>query len=357
MLVMIRRLLLVLPILPLLAGCNLLQLTPTSQVIRTRVAGIRAEPAEIGVGDSTTLSALVVHPEQPAPEFGQIWFSCVEAGGATGCLGLDFTSIDDVDGEEFDPTSLQFGVGESFIYSATGEVLEEAWAALEPGDRVEGLTVLISVNLVRKSNEELQALLFELITAFGAGDSDRAAEIGAEFGELVQDGVSAARRVVVSDKSEGEPGPTDCATSELLPNTNPELTGLLLHLDPDGKDAGFGVGSVIFAAPGTDVVLRPVISDTTVEDYLYITTDDETLCRAETPWFAWLSNGGSLDGDYSFIADAEDLDEAAGRPKINTLTLPEAEAFGDSIDLWLIVRDRRGGLDWNHWTLLPELRD
>ena len=341
-------------VLPLLMGCNLLQLTPTSEVIRTRVAGIKAEPAEIGVGESSTLSALMVHPERPAPEFGQIWFSCLAAGGATGCLGVDVVDVEDLDGEDFDPTSLQFGVGETFIYSATGPILEEAWADLAPEDRVEGLVVLVSVNLVRKSNTELQAMLFDLVTAFQNGDAETAEAIGAEFGALVEEGISAARRVVVSDKTADTPDAIACPAEELAPNLNPQITGLLLHLDVEGKDAGFPVGSVIFAAPEAELTLRPVVSDTTVEDYLYITRFDETECRQEAPWFGWLSNGSRLEDDYSFIADAEDLDEVAGRPKINTLTLPSAEAFGDSIDLWMVIRDRRGGLDWNHWTILPE---
>jgi hypothetical protein len=351
----LMRLRLLLLLLPFVMGCNLLQLTPTSQVVRTRVAGIKAEPAEIGVGESTVLSALVVHPEQPAPELGQIWFSCLAAGGATGCLGVDVVDVEDVDGEDFDPTSLQFGVGDSFTYSATGPILEEAWAALEPEARVEGLVVLVSVNLVRKSNEELQTLLFDLVTAFQNGDTETAEAIGAEFGALVEDGISAARRVVVSDKTADEPDTIACPAEVLAPNVNPEITGLLLHLDADGKDAGYPVGSVIFAAPEAELTLRPVVSETTVEDYLYITRFDETECRQETPWFGWLTNGGSLHDDYSFIADAEDLDEVAGRPKINTLTLPPAEQFGESVDLWMVIRDRRGGLNWQHWTLLPEV--
>ena len=88
-----RRLLLLALAASLLAGCNLLSLTPTSRVVRLRVAGIQAEPAEIGVGESTTLRSLLVHPQSPPPELGQIWFACVEAGSAAGCLGLDLESL------------------------------------------------------------------------------------------------------------------------------------------------------------------------------------------------------------------------------------------------------------------------
>ncbi len=340
-------------VLPLLMGCNLLQLTPTSQVIRTRIAGIQAEPAEIGVGDSTTLTALMVHPDHPAPEMGMIWFSCLEAGGATGCLGFDPEDLPE-DGEEVDPTGFQFQVGSEFVYTATGPDLEEAWAALEPADRVEGLTVLVSVNLVRMTDAELELLFFDLFSAFAEGNTERAEALGAELADLIENGISAARRVVVSDKTAGDPSAVDCPVTELLPNVNPSLDGLVLHIDEEGKDAGFPLGNVIFVDPGATLTLRPVVSVDSVEDYLYITTDGVTECRDEDPWFAWITNGGAFTGDYSFVADEEDLEEVTGRPKINRLTLVEDELFGDQRDLWLVVRDRRGGLDWNHWTLLPQ---
>ena len=90
-----------------MGGCNLLDLTPTSEVIRPRVAGVRAQPAEIGLGESTTLDALFVQAAGDETEWGALWFSCVEAGGATGCLGggdaLPFGSgAGDFDGDDDD---------------------------------------------------------------------------------------------------------------------------------------------------------------------------------------------------------------------------------------------------------------
>lgn len=341
----------------LLGGCNLTDLTPASEVVRTRVAAIKASPAEIALGESTTLEALLVHPRGEPPTMGAIWFACLESGGATGCLGLDFGALaggdDDDSAAAVDPTDFQFGVGETFTYSATGRFIEDAWADLDPEDRVEGLSVLISVNFVARSNDDLQALLLDLGAAQQAGDDAELERIADEFGGLLEDGINAARRVIVSDKTADEPDPVTCPVQELAPNANPTLAGLLLHTAEEGRDSGFPVGEATFVAPEASVTLRPVLEDASIEDYLYIDRDGVTQCRVETPYFAWLTNGPGLARDNTFIADAEDLEEVVGRPKVNSLELPARGDFDQPVDLWLVVRDRRGGVDWDRWTFRP----
>ncbi len=341
-------------------GCNVLKLTPTSQVIRPRVAGIQAEPAEISLGESTELRALFVHPPGEEDAFGAIWFSCVQAGSATGCLGLDtgaFLSAGGVEPEGdsespmddelmTDPRNNQFGVGDAFSYTAHGSVIEDAWDALGEADRVEGLVVMVSVTYVRRSNEELEAMLLDLNLATSGGDSEAIEAFADDFLELLDDGVSAARRIVVSDKTDAQPDPIDCPTTALTPNNNPYLDGVLLHEAEDGWDQGHLVGTVTFVEPEETLVLRPILRHGGIEDYLYITTDGETECRRETPWFAWLTNAGAMEADYSFVADEGDYEEVEGRLKVNQLHLPPAEEMPDRSDLWIVARDRRGGLDW-----------
>lgn len=345
-------------LLPLLAGCDVLQMTSQDEVIRARVVGMRATPAEIGLGEATELDALLVHPQGERPGLGAIWFACLETGNARGCLGADFGSFlgvdagddDDSAASEFDPRDLQFGVGDTFTYTAHGTFIEDAWAALDPEDRVEGLSVLISVNYVDKSNEELQDLLLELTAAVTNGDDATLDRIGQEFGDLLADGINAARRIVVSDKTADTPDVIACPADTLLPNENPVVTGLTLHTAEDGLDEGYPVGAVTFAQPGEELTLRPVLGDGSREDYLYINRFGETECRQETPYFAWMSNGGDLDDSNTFVADAEDLDELANRPKANRFTLPVEKDFQDPVDLWIVTRDRRGGVAFGHWT-------
>jgi hypothetical protein len=344
-------------LLPLLAGCNILLLTSADQVVRSRVVGIRAEPAEIGLGESTVLDALVVHPQGDVPELGALWFACLESGNARGCLSADFGSFlgggdDDDDSaaaEEFDPRDLQFGVGESFTYTAHGRFIEDAWAALDPEDRVEGLSVLISVTFVPRSNEELSDLVLELAAAAQSGDEETQERLRDEMTGLLDEGLISARRIIVSDKTADEPGTVTCDVQELLPNANPSLAGLVLHTSEDGLDVGYPVGPVTFVQPGEELTLRPVVGESAREDYLYINLDDETECRQETPYFAWMSNGGSIGDTNTFIADVEDLDELANRPKSNTFEMPTEKDLQEPVDLWIVMRDRRGGLAFRHW--------
>ena len=106
--------------------------------------------------------------------------------------------------------------------------------------------------------------------------------------------------------------------------------------------------------PDDVLVLRPLLREGAVEDYLYITTEGETQCRTESPYFAWRTNAGQMDRDYSYIADEGDLDEISGRLKINRLTLPNADELPPQSDLWLVARDRRGGIDWRRFDLVSE---
>jgi hypothetical protein len=159
---------------------------------------------------------------------------------------------------------------------------------------------------------------------------------------------------VVSDKTAATPDPVDCPVGTLLPNSNPGFAGLLLHRAEDGKDGGYPLGDITFAAPGSTLMLRPALVSGAREDYLYVNSDGDTECRQELPFFAWMTNGGTFDGDYTFVAEEGDLDEIAGREKVNHLTLPDRESMADGVDLWVVARDRRGGLTWLKRRFLPQ---
>ncbi len=333
-----------------LVSCGDNPLTPASLVIRDRVAAIRATPAEIGVGEETVLEALLVHPGPDAPDLGQIWFTCIQSEGATGCLDMDFSGGLGLPGDDDDSAAspgpaagVQFGVGSSFTFKAEGPEVEAAWEALTPQEQVEGLTVLVSVAFLPVTNQELLALFAGLA---GGGEESAVPEA---LSELMEEAILATRRVVISDKTAASPSAVACDVSELLPNTGPELERLRFHLDPKGRDSGIELDQLVPAAPGQSFTLRPQLSEGSIEPYLYVRDDGVTECRGEAPYFAWLSNGGSHLGAYSFTADAEDEDETPGRPKVHSFSLPTEAEFTTAIDLWLVVRDRRGGVDWAQW--------
>jgi hypothetical protein len=337
------------------SGCNNEPMTAPSEVIRNRVAAIRAEPPEISLGESTTLSALLVHPDPIPPALGQVWFACLETSSATGCLDMDFSSLGegtegdgDGDGDEESPP-LQFGLGPSFEYRAEGSDVETAWEALEAEERIEGLTVLVSVAYVEATNEELLALF----ATFATGSDEDIAEAQQEIESLMSGAILAARRIVISDKNGGQPDSIACEVNELIPNINPSLERLRGHLDNKGRDSGVELDDVTLVEPGEALVLRPQLDEGSAEPYLFINRNGETECRKEAPYFAWLSNGGNHIGDYSFTADLEDLDETPGRPKVHSFILPGEDEFTRPIDLWVVVRDRRGGVDWRSWSFSP----
>ena len=193
-----------------------------------------------------------------------------------------------------------------------------------------------------------------MIFAEQNGDLAAGTAAAEELAELASEGINAARRIVVSDKSADQPDPIDCPVQTLTANQNPAIEGLLLHVAEDGKDQGLPLGQVTFVAPQDVLVLRPVLQEGAIEDYLYITTDGETQCRQESPYFAWITNVGTMGSDYTFLADEGDLDEVAGRLKINRLRLPEEAELPPHSDIWLVVRDRRGGTDWMRFDLLRE---
>jgi hypothetical protein len=264
---------------------------------------------------------------------------------------MDFSSLGEGTeggGDEESPP-LQFGLGASFEYRAEGSDVETAWEALEAEDRIEGLTVLVSVAFVEATNEELLALF----ASFATGDAETIADAQQQIESLMSEAILAARRIVISDKSGGQPDSIACEVSELIPNFNPTLQRLRGHLDSKGRDSGIELDDVTFTEPGDALVLRPQLVDGSAEPYLFINRDGETECRKEAPYFAWLSNGGSHGGDYSFTADLEDLDETPGRPKVHSFVLPGEDDFTRPIDLWVVVRDRRGGVDWRKWSFSP----
>lgn len=343
-------------VLSLGAGCGLNQLTNASEVIRTRVAAVEASPPEIAPGQTTQLRALLVHPQGVTPDLGALWFACL-AESAAGCLSFDVggaaTGDDDSAAGPMPPEDLQFGVGEHFSYSASGPTFDAAWERLSDEDKVEGLSVFVSVTYVPRTNAELQDLIIRVATAAFSGDQEAMEPLVEELQGLFEDGMTATRRVTVSDKSLGQPGELRCAVEDLRPNRNPVLEGLRLHVAEDGRDEGLLLGERTFVPPGASVWLRPVLALDAVEDYVYVNTDGETECRRESPWLAWMSNAGSISRGNTYLADPGDLEEVAGRPKVNQFTVPEAEEFTAPIDLWVVARDRRGGQQWLHHELWP----
>ena len=83
----------------------------------------------------------------------------------------------------------------------------------------------------------------------------------------------------------------------------------------------------------TEYEVTPVLSETSVEEYSYLTTDGETENRTEEPYFNFYTEGGRFNRPFSVYPY-----------NAVTWTSPSAPFNGRII---VTVRDRRGGMAWN----------
>jgi len=327
------------------AACSVPQLTRPSQVLRLRVLGIRAEPPEVALGESTTFSYVIGNPG--GIEVENLWLLCTEIDTGLGyavCGSPIFTFADPfADTFTFTPTAdTVVGTETDDAGNPVEQTLGDALAEMDPVNRVEGIGFL--VYLVVLPSEDMTDLIDEMAAmADPDADPDALSQALADlFGVVAERGELATKRVVVADKAAMEPEPT--AGCEAVPglenNRNPDLSGIT-RLDPETLlpiEQIAETGTFVLA-PGESMTLEPRITDGSIETYYYITVWDElTECRTEEPLYGWYATDGSYDGDYSF----EDLD---GTPGDAVYTAPDADP-GAPIDLWLVTWDRRGGLDW-----------
>ena len=85
-----------------------------------------------------------------------------------------------------------------------------------------------------------------------------------------------------------------------------------------------------------------MLSQDSIQDYEYVNTDGELETRTEEPYFSFFSTYGEFDQaialyptvDFEFTAPV-DPEQADGQ-------------------LWMVVRDRRGGMDWQELNLVVE---
>lgn len=283
-----------------LSACQAETLSQSYQIDRTRILGVKAEPAEPAPGDSVIFSSLVVHPEFEIESV--TWLGCLALEADS--FGCDLSAFTDLSEEELEDLST--------------EQLEEILAGVEyfgaepdflppytpSADLLEGLTE-------EQANEGVNLLL--TLTAVAAVE-------GRDFDESVDLEV-AYKRVPIS--------------LAVTPNRNPDIVGLNI----DGQPVAGG--GVITLSREQTYAIEPVLSDDSIQEYTYIDEDGAEELRVEEPYFTfYMTHGAPEFGNFSlypysafsYIADPGD---EAGEGVIEAT-------------LWAVVRDRRGGMDW--WT-------
>lgn len=121
------------------------------------------------------------------------------------------------------------------------------------------------------------------------------------------------------------------------PNHNPDISHLLI----DGV-VEVRPGGVLNVQRGQTYSIEPILSDDAIEDYEYVNSDGLTELRAEEPYFTFYSTDGSYLINFSLYPYSAVDWTAPVDPLAETLTI------------WSVVRDRRGGMGW--FTLTIEIQ-
>jgi hypothetical protein len=274
-------------LMPLL-GCTTTELSESWQIDRLRVLGVAAEPAEPRPGDRVTFTSLVVSPVVPVAS--TVWFACLSGGDDFGCA-IDPALLDgleaggEISGDDLEALYAAGFIGAEPYLPPVWDVPVDALDSLSAEDRVEGLTAIVNVTAIPEG-EDLDESDLEL----------------------------AYKRVPVSES--------------LAPNHNPSIAAISV----DGVEIPEGtVASVDRGQPYTLVVSLP---EAAVETYTFVNQDGVEETRTEEPYLTWYAEAGEFD-------QTNDL-----WPYFDAVYYPPDDGAADAT-LWVVVRDRRGGMAWS----------
>ena len=118
------------------------------------------------------------------------------------------------------------------------------------------------------------------------------------------------------------------------PNQNPDI----IDVQIDG--VSYTADDVLIAQAGQTYEINPIFSEDSIEQYPYVTPAGETETREEEPYCTWYLEGGSFDQYFTLYPTA-----SVG------WTAPTEAHEGKIV---MVVRDRRGGLDWAYLNVKVE---
>ena len=276
----------------LLISCAASELSQSWQLDRLRILGAQAEPAEPSPGDIVQFTSFVFAPREQDVD-SVIWFSCLPEGATNFGCSLEGVSLDSLGTDNQDELSPE---EQAELFE---QLLEAGFAGVEPtfppqwqvpGDALDGLD-----EADRLEGLSALATITALPSVEGADP-----EIG-------------YKRFPVSEAAS--------------PNQNPAIR----EIQVDGT--AYAEGDLFTASPGQEYEFDPVLAEESVETYSYTKPDGDTETREEEPYFTWYAEGGTLLQPFSLYP----YNAAAW-------TAPEENFEGV---LAVVVRDRRGGMNWS----------
>lgn len=316
----------------LLGGC-LEDLPKPSKVDGLRVLGVQAEPPEVGPGATVELRSLVVDPDGRPLELE--WYACqvpergtgaFEGGGASGASGGGGYALDSKSSCA-DPeliaagASQKIGTGPTATYTVPADALSEEAVRLAYGLPADG-----------KLPIEAQIGLLTI-----AGVNTTISLIARVPGEKP---LEAFKRLNVSLANPPNANPTGLAFDlrKADEKEDPPKTGTA----PDGEcftapvklEAGeWIIQALNIPDPGEEYPV--IVGGTTVERPF------ELLINEETWFYSTFSTTGSIGPDITKSTQA-------GRIRWSLDETPK-----EPVDLWIVVRDGRGGTAWCHTVFTP----
>jgi len=326
-------------LLPLLPACGGGLPDPTL-IDRVRVLAVRVEPPELrGTQPMTAqLEVLAVAPRDVRIA-GQRWYRCADWDLNANSFLCPFNG----------GTSEALGSGPTLSYTVDPEALLDLAraqvAALAPG-RSEEIDLLLQM-----------IGLWDTVNVTVTGDD------GAR--------VEATKRLVVSGPLAGQAAwmLPDAAGAErscrelgadVPPNTNPTLTELRY---PRAEGAPAPVGGPLDAAgsvrlpAGEKIELHPVVDWESLQAYPQLDVlSAAPTCRyaEEIPMVSWACDAGKLADGATASSDRNDPGQLVRLN--NFLDLPEGEDIPADglVRCWAVLRDGRGGTDWQPFAIQVE---
>ena len=283
-------------LLAILLGCSSFTtetLSESWRIDRLRILGVAAEPAEPRPGETVGFRSLVVAPDDQVGAV--IWLACVNGDDSSNGCAADTSLFSDVMADGVVSADEQAALAAAGLIGVE-PFLPPSWTI--PADALDPLPA--------EARAEGFAAFVNITAVPGSADPALASEIDPDEVEL------AFKRLPISENPQ--------------PNQNPEL----VRVEIEG--GAVEDGGAFEVAAGATVEIAPMLGEGSVEDYPYLTSAGVTETRSESPWIEWYAEGGAFSQTTSLY------------PELAREWTAPTDA-GD-VRLWMVVRDRRGGMDW-----------
>lgn len=272
------------------------ELKPASYIDKLRILAIKAEPPEAAPGENIILSTLVADPYGSVRRVGYLWVQCDPS--TEGTFGNACAQQDTL--RTLNPNELPEGVRifplffDFAFYRAPFGVLNEL--DVDSIERRRGLTATI------------------LLVAWEGGNLE-----DLQNPEVMRQ--MAIKRIRIADPQQ-------------TPNRNPEISSLTLNGQP------FDAFDVPKIKAGSTIELSATSTEESVQTFTRLLPDGSTEEQVEQNVFSWYTRGGRFTQGLSYSSRTDSGDPIG-------LELPELETLpNDIVDVWVVLRDARGGTDW-----------